>query len=124
MSKLPTCIVSEFGDKLWYLNGELHREDGPAIERKSGTKEWWLNGKLHRVGGPAIEFSTGTKMWYLNGICHRADGPAVEYADGVKHWYFNDQFCSSILDFCDAAKMTPEEKTLFVEMDKMTISVV
>ena len=29
----------------WWLNDELHREDGPAIERKNGTKEWWLNGK-------------------------------------------------------------------------------
>jgi len=23
--------------------GELHREDGPAIERANGAKEWWLN---------------------------------------------------------------------------------
>jgi hypothetical protein len=29
----------------WYLNGELHREDGPAIERANGTKAWYLNGK-------------------------------------------------------------------------------
>ena len=28
----------------WYLNGKLHREDGPAVERSNGDKEWWLNG--------------------------------------------------------------------------------
>ena len=41
------------GDKFWYLNDELHREDGPAIERGVGLfglnlwwlKEWHLNGK-------------------------------------------------------------------------------
>ena len=33
------------GTKYWYLNGNLHREDGPAIERSNGTKEWWLNGE-------------------------------------------------------------------------------
>jgi len=27
------------------LNGRLHREYGPAIERAGGDKEWWLNGK-------------------------------------------------------------------------------
>jgi hypothetical protein len=33
------------GSKYWYLNGKLHREDGPAIEHSSGNKFWWLNGK-------------------------------------------------------------------------------
>ena len=32
------------GYKYWYINGELHREDGPAIEYRGGSKEWWLNG--------------------------------------------------------------------------------
>ena len=41
------------GNKYWYQNGELHREDGPAIERANGTKEWYQNGKLHREDGPA-----------------------------------------------------------------------
>jgi len=48
------------------LKGELHRENGPAIEWTSGTKEWWLNGKRHREDGPAIERTNGTKVWYLN----------------------------------------------------------
>ena len=30
----------------WYLNGELHRVDGPAVENADGTKFWFLNGKL------------------------------------------------------------------------------
>ena len=76
------------GDKQWYLNGKLHREDGPAVERSDGYKEWWLNDYLHREDGPAIEWADGTKYWYLNGNFHREDGPAVEF-DGDKWWYLH-----------------------------------
>ena len=55
------------GDKLWYLNGKLHREDGPAFEWSNGTKNWYLNNKLHREDGPAVEVANGDKLWYLNG---------------------------------------------------------
>ena len=39
----PTCKVYANGDKVWYLNGNMHREDGPAIEHANGYKTWWLN---------------------------------------------------------------------------------
>jgi hypothetical protein len=54
------------GHKFWYLNGQCHREDGPAIEYSNGSKAWWLNGKQHREDGPAVEYSDGVKFWYLN----------------------------------------------------------
>ena len=38
-----TVKVSDNGDKYWFLNGELHREDGPAVELPDGTKSWYLN---------------------------------------------------------------------------------
>jgi len=62
-------IVNSGGDKEWYLNGKLHREDGPAIEYVDGDKEWWLNGQRHREDGPAIElyFYDIDKRWWLNG---------------------------------------------------------
>jgi hypothetical protein len=42
--------------KSWRLNGQYHREDGPAIEWADGSKEWWLNGK-HVYGlGPIREY--------------------------------------------------------------------
>jgi hypothetical protein len=34
----------------------------------NGTKQWYLNGKLHRIDGPAIEYPNGVKYWFLNGI--------------------------------------------------------
>ena len=40
------------GSRWWYINGELHREDGPAVEKADGGREWWVNGTFHREDGP------------------------------------------------------------------------
>jgi deoxyuridine 5'-triphosphate nucleotidohydrolase len=79
------------GDKYWYLDGERHRTDGPAVEYANGYKEWYLDGKRHRAVGPAVEWANGDKEWWLNGKLHRTDGPAVEYANGYKAWYLDDK---------------------------------
>ena len=73
MTSHPILTTLANGDKEWRLNGELHRENGPAIEWDNGTKVWRLNGKLHRENGPAIEWDNGTKEWYLNGELHREE---------------------------------------------------
>jgi len=86
-----TVRVYPNGTKCWYLNGKLHREDGPAVEFADGDKFWWLNGKRHREDGPAVEYADGDKFWWLNGKIHREDGPAVEYANGTKEWFLNDK---------------------------------
>ena len=49
-----TVKVYPNGDKSWWLNDKLHREDGPAMEGADGNKFWHLNGKLHREDGPAM----------------------------------------------------------------------
>jgi hypothetical protein len=89
--KTYTVKISDTGTKYWYLNGERHREDGPAIEYADGSKLWFLKGERHRTDGPAIEYVNGTKEWYLNDKLHREDGPAVEHANGSKFWYLNDK---------------------------------
>ena len=53
------------------------------------TKRWWLNGQLHRIDGPAIEYANSSRCWFQNGKCHRLDGPAIEWANGDKEWYIN-----------------------------------
>ena len=53
---------------LLYVNGILHREDGPAVHKINGTKFWLFNGKYHRLGGPAIELASGHKQWWINGV--------------------------------------------------------
>ena len=66
MKEQPQCKVDEYGNKEWFLNGSLHREDGPAVEYANGTKEWYLHGNRHREDGPAVERAGGTKEWYLH----------------------------------------------------------
>ena len=86
-----TVKVYEDGGQDWFLNGNLHREDGPAVIWATGTQEWWLNGKRHREDGPAYIGANGTQKWFLNGNLHREDGPAVIGASGYQAWYLNDK---------------------------------
>jgi hypothetical protein len=102
-------VVFPDGRKDWYLNGKLHREEGPCTECKdchsgnfelclkpgpaiissNGTKHWYLNGEFHRENGPAAVWPDGTKQWCLNGECHREDGPAIVWPSGRKQWFLN-----------------------------------
>jgi hypothetical protein len=47
--------------------GDIMYEDGINIY-EDGSKEWYLDGELHRLDGPACEYSDGTKEWAINGI--------------------------------------------------------
>ena len=60
-------ILDENGNKIWYLNGNRHRADGPAVEWANGDKFWYLNDNLHRVDGPAIILYNRYKEWHVNG---------------------------------------------------------
>ena len=96
-------------------NGELHREDGPAIEIIHNTAvwykadnlygidgpeyfdvldrwEWWINNKRHRTDGPAVEYANGTKERYIDDRLHRLDGPAVIGANGNLEWWVNGEY--------------------------------
>ena len=51
-TRLSTCdkqvfYINRFGNKFWFLNGERHRENGPAVEWTDGNKFWWLNGRKY-----------------------------------------------------------------------------
>ena len=61
--------VTKGGTHCYYNNaGELHRDDGPAVEWADGSKGWHQHGQLHRIDGPAIEYASGPKAWYINGV--------------------------------------------------------
>lgn len=38
------AAVDAYGNKVWYKDGKLHREDGPAIELANGEKFWYYFG--------------------------------------------------------------------------------
>jgi hypothetical protein len=75
--------------KLWFSNGDLHREDGPAAIFPDGRKDWFLNGKRHRIDGPAVIEPNGKTEWYVSDKRHREDGPAYEHVSGRKEWFIN-----------------------------------
>ena len=105
--------IDKDGTKLWYLNGQLHREDGPAVEYPDGTKYcWFLNGLFHRINGPAYEEKNGYKSWWINGQQHRTDGPAIEYPDGTKFWFLKGIYLT---------KQEWQEKLIFNEVHITTI---
>jgi hypothetical protein len=68
MNNEPELITDRFGNKYWYFDEKLHREDGPAIEDIDGSKSWFLFGQFHRADGPAIEWPNRYKAWFLNGL--------------------------------------------------------
>ena len=105
-------MTYRFGDRVvFFLNGRIHREDGPAIVWTSGSRAWYKKGLKHRLDGPAVDSSSGRKIWfyeglyhrldgpaiidryrqfwYQKGVLHRLDGPAVEYKSGPNKWYLN-----------------------------------
>ena len=73
-------------NKYWYLDGQLHREDGPAVMSYDAfgslnNEVWWNRGRIHRIGGPAILYYLvdvkRTETWCQDNEKHREDGPAV-----------------------------------------------
>ena len=84
---MAPLLPGGMGGKEWWIRGERHREDGPAVLNADGSCRWYLRGSLHRVDGPAVEASSGARAWYQAGELHREDGPAVEGADGTREWY-------------------------------------
>jgi hypothetical protein len=82
-------------------------------EYANGTKEWYKDGKIHREDGPAIERKNGlVKAWCFNGVFHRTDGPAIERLDGNNFWYLNGNCYNSIDEYFEA--LTPEQRQKFI----------
>ncbi len=78
----------------------------------NGPRVWYLNGKIHKDNGPAVEYCDGRKEWYQHDDLHRADGPAIEYRDGSNRWYYKGRYVTPeehlelVLNACE----TDEEK--------------
>ena len=82
----------------------------------NGHKYWYLDGQRHHTDGPAVEFANGDKEWYLNGQRHRTDGPAIEYANGNKEWYVNGQYLTEA-EFIAKTTLKPSCESKIIEVD-------
>lgn len=101
-------IITTDNTRHYKVNGEYHREDGPAIEWGNGNKHWYLNGKLHRLDGPAIDNLDGFKIWYKNGLMHRLDGPAYcPHGYWLHQWWIDGKqiHCKTNEEFLKIVKL-------------------
>ena len=89
------------------INGELHRENGPAAiyYYENGNKhceEYYINNNFHNENGPAeiYYYKNGNKQheeYYINDKLHNETGPAIikYYEDGSterEEYYINGEF--------------------------------
>src|SRR5665213_1089662 len=81
------CVIWLNSLRLWYVDGILHRDTGPAVEYPNGARKWYRKGRRHRIDGPAVESPDGHFGWYRNGRLHREDGPAIVTPDGNDKWF-------------------------------------
>jgi hypothetical protein len=117
----PTHKTYKDGSQCWYLNGKLHREDGPAVIYPDGSQYWYLSGDLHREDGPAVIYPDGTKKWFLNDELHREDGPAIIWPDGSQEWWLNGKNITK--EITNWAKERNIDLNNMSDMDKMVLKI-
>jgi hypothetical protein len=95
------------GGEMWLVPGTAtpHRQDGPARTTASGRKSWYRNGDLHREDGPAlIDPQRKLTEYHVNGLLHRLDGPAIIDVNGSKYWFIDGIRYRTEEEFEHAAK--------------------
>jgi len=60
-------IETEHGSRYHYVDGKLHKEDGPAAILTNGTVIYYNRGKKHRNDGPAVIYKYGSGYYYCLG---------------------------------------------------------
>ena len=89
-----TQITQDNEYKCTYLFGKLHSiYDIPAREFRNGQyKLWYYQGQIHRENDLFAEiYSNGTKLWYYHDMVHREnDLPAVMYPT-LYYWYYKGE---------------------------------
>lgn len=85
------CIEDVSGNRTWYMAGTTtkHREDAPAVELVNGTKIYYNNGLIHRDGGPAIVKAGGEERYYFQGKLHSPNSatPAIQLSCGTECYF-------------------------------------
>ena len=59
---------NNYGDIYYYKKGTrtYHNPYGPAYINKQGYKEYFIDGKIHRLDGPAVIYPDGTGRYFIN----------------------------------------------------------
>ncbi len=82
---------NDSGSIFFYKNGVVDNGDEPAIISNNGNKRWYKDGFLHRENDlPATE-SKFLIEWFKHGLAHRENGPAAIFFlpqdEVLNKWY-------------------------------------
>ena len=65
----PKAIISGIGyAEGWFLNNEIHRDDGPAITFKDSERHWYRYDYFYNLNGPTIIKPSGKKYYHIDGV--------------------------------------------------------
>lgn len=105
-------------EKIYYKNGIIHREDGPAIieyypEGEIRSETYFMNGNRHRSDDLPAKLWYGRKgnirekVYYKNGKMHRVYGPSIiEYfgSGDIRYnmWHYNnEEYIEEVYEWID-----------------------
>lgn len=104
------------GDTYYIVNGQVHRDDGPALISRNGNTFWYQNGEYHREDGPAVDYIDGEKIWCQHGLIHRDDGPAITYLDQDPEWWANGVQYADIVEWAKALGIYETDEFTMVKL--------
>lgn len=78
-------VFHEQGEVVWRTEeGKFHRIGAPAHEFDNGDKVWYVNGLRHNEEGPAIQLANGENHYYIEGKELSLDQFQQWKLDGIK----------------------------------------
>ena len=104
-------------------NGKYELKSGDIwIDNKNTVKMnctiYYKDGKIHKEDGPAIEWEDGSKYWYCEGHLHRKNKPAVIQMDGLCEWWENGNFVyKKIIDQTSVKELIDNENQIEQEKE-------
>lgn len=91
----------------------MSTQANPIKTTNNNITEWRANGELHREDGPAVEYPDGSRMWFINDNLHREDGPAIERPGGYREWWsHNKQYTFD--NWCFGLGISDEDKAVLI----------
>jgi len=91
LHSLTEPAVKSYNSEIWYFEGKLHRDSGPAISHTvfSTCYKWYKHGKLHKLDGPAcFRIYCGYELpgsYYIDGVHYSKEQEYWNHPKVIEH---------------------------------------